>query len=108
MNIADFARHRFGWTADQVFAKAMDSMRALNARVGASRLILDQHEQGSAIHTQLSSLQSAAICEMIASTVMTADIRSEVGSRAVQVSLRNYEGPEIRDLDRETPTRLRR
>jgi hypothetical protein len=63
----------------------MESMRALNARVGACRLLLDQHEQGSAIYTALSSLQSAAICEMIAVTVMTADIRSEVGSRVVQV-----------------------
>jgi hypothetical protein len=85
MYIADFAQHRFGWTAVQVFVGAMDSMRALNARVGACRLLLDQHQQGSATHTSLSSLQSAAICEMIASTVMTADIRSEVGSHVVQV-----------------------
>jgi hypothetical protein len=63
----------------------MDNMRALNARVGACRLLLEQHEEGSAVHKTLSSLQSAAICEMIHSTDMTADIRSEVGSRVVGV-----------------------
>jgi hypothetical protein len=63
----------------------MDSMMALNARVGACRLLLEQHEEGSAIHKSLSSLQSAAICEMIAATVMTADISSAVGTRVVQV-----------------------
>jgi hypothetical protein len=63
----------------------MDSMMALNARVGACRLLLEQHEVGSAIHTSLSCLQSAAICEMIAATVMTAEIRSAVGTRVAQV-----------------------
>jgi hypothetical protein len=67
------------------FVGAMDSMMALNARVGACRLLLEQHEEGSAIHKSLSSLQSAAICEMIAATVMTADISSAVGTRVVQV-----------------------
>jgi hypothetical protein len=63
----------------------MDSMMALNARVGACRLLLEQHEVGSAIHTSLSTLQSAAICEMIAATDMTAEIRSAVCIRVAQV-----------------------
>jgi hypothetical protein len=67
------------------FVGVMDSMMALNARVGACRLLLEQHEEGSAIHKSLSCLQSAAICEMIAATVMTADISSAVGTRVVQV-----------------------
>ncbi len=58
---------------------------ALNARVGACRLLLEQHEVGSAIHTSLSTLQSAAICEMIAATDMTAEIRSAVCIRVAQV-----------------------
>jgi hypothetical protein len=63
----------------------MDGLRALTTRVGACRLLLEQHPEGSVIHKALSGLQSAAICEMIASTEMTAEIRSEVSTRVVQV-----------------------
>jgi hypothetical protein len=86
--IAVFAQHWFG-KATQVFVVGMDSMMALNARVGACRLLLEQHEVGSAIHTSLSTLQSAAICEMIAASEMTAEIRSAVCLRVAQVKWGN-------------------
>jgi hypothetical protein len=63
----------------------IDARRALKARLGAARLILQQYPKGSPAHKALSKAQSAALREMLVTSVLTAVDRADLANAVVGI-----------------------
>jgi hypothetical protein len=62
---------------------SLDDRRALKARLGATRLSLEQFPKGSPSHKALSKAQSAALREMLGTAVLTAVDRADLANTVV-------------------------
>ena len=56
----------------------------VRARLGATRLLLEQH-QGTTSHESLSKLQAAALAQAVSEGSLSVEERSELAATAVQV-----------------------
>ncbi len=70
----------------------MDPTRAIKARVGAARLLLDQHVAGSALHETVSRLQAAAIMELIGQSTLSSQVRADLSGTVLGM---NLAGPDM-------------
>jgi hypothetical protein len=64
----------------------LDDRRALKARLGAARLVLEEYPKGSPSHKALSKAQSAALVEMLGAAVLTAVERADLANLVVAMS----------------------
>jgi hypothetical protein len=64
----------------------VDDRRALKARLGAARLVLEQFPKGSPSHKALSKAQSAALREMLGTAVLTALDRADMANVVVAMN----------------------
>mgnify|MGYP000099285420 CR=1 FL=1 len=65
----------------------MDPTRAIKARVGAARLLLDQHVAGSGLHETVSRLQAAAIIELIGQSTLSSQARADLSGTVLAMNL---------------------
>jgi hypothetical protein len=65
----------------------MDPTRAIKARVGAARILLEQHVAGSAIHVTVSRLQAAAIMELIGQSALSSQVKADLSSTVLGMKL---------------------
>ena len=65
----------------------MDPTRAIKARVGAARLLLDQHVAGSALHERVSRLQAAAIMELVGQSTLSSQVRADLSGTVLGMNL---------------------
>jgi hypothetical protein len=65
----------------------MDPTRAIKARVGAARLLLQQHVAGSALHVTVSRLQAAAIIELIGQSTLSSQVRADLSGTVLAMNL---------------------
>jgi hypothetical protein len=65
----------------------MDPTRAIKARVGAARLLLEQHVAGSALHATVSRLQTAAIIELIGQSSLSSQVRADLSCTVLAMKL---------------------
>jgi hypothetical protein len=65
----------------------MDPTREIKARVGAARLLLEQHVAGSAIHVTVSRLQAAAIIEVIGKSSLSNQVRADLSGTVLALNL---------------------
>ena len=64
----------------------LDDRRALKARLGAARIILEQFPKRSPFHKALSKAQSAALREMLGAAVLTAVDRADLANTVVAMN----------------------
>jgi hypothetical protein len=69
----------------------MDNTRAIKARLGAARLVLEDMEAGSSTHLAMSRLQSKAFCEMVRATKLPPDACSDLAAQAMQMKWHGQE-----------------
>ena len=69
----------------------MDNTRAIKARLGAARLVLEEMEADSSTHRAMSRLQSKAFCDMVSATPLPADACSDLAAQAVQMKWHGHE-----------------
>ena len=69
----------------------MDNTRAIKARLGAARLVLEEMEADSMPHRAMSRLQSKAFCDMVTATPLPADACSDLAAQAVQMKWYGHE-----------------
>jgi hypothetical protein len=69
----------------------MDNTRAIKARLGAARLVLEDMEADSSTHRAMSRLQSKAFCDMVSATPLPADACSDLAAQAVQMKWHGHE-----------------
>jgi hypothetical protein len=65
----------------------MDPARAVKARVGAARLLLQQHVAGSPLHATVSRLQAAAILEVLGQSTLSSQVRADLGGTVLGMNL---------------------
>jgi hypothetical protein len=65
---------------------SVDDRRALKARLGAARLVLEQYPKGSPNHKALSKAQAAALREMLGKAVLTAVDRADLANAVVGIN----------------------
>ena len=65
---------------------SVDDRRALKARLGAARLVLEQYPKGSPNHKALSKAQAAALREMLGTAVLTAMDRADLANVVVGIN----------------------
>jgi hypothetical protein len=65
---------------------SVDDRRALKARLGAARLVLEQYPKGSPNHKALSKTQAAALREMLGTAVLTAMDRADLANVVVGIN----------------------
>jgi hypothetical protein len=65
----------------------MDPTRTIKARVGAARILLEQHVAGSAIHVTVSRLQTAAIIELIGQSALSNQVKADLSTTVLGMKL---------------------
>ena len=73
----------------------MDPTREMKARLGVARLLLEQQVLGSPAHVTISRLQTVAVCELLSTSTLGAQVRADLAAHVVGMK---WHGPDMQTV----------